>query len=115
VVPLGASFDKSFTLPFDNRNGFLTGVALVNNGIDNGTVTLTARDNAGTILVTDSFSLPFLQKVVYLIASKYSALAGKSGTLQYTVSGGLSGLTGLGLRFNPTGSFTSQHALTLAP
>jgi len=112
VVPMSASFDRNFTIPFDNRNGFVSGVAIVNNSVANGVVSLTARDNTGAILATDSFPLNFFTKVVYLVKDRYPALAGKAGILQYSISAG--GFSGLGLRFNPTGSFTSTHPLTLA-
>lgn len=110
VVPFSGSFDRVFSIPFDNRDGFVTGVALVNNTPQNGSVTLTARDFAGNVILSDNFPLNSLNKAVYVVRDQYPELAGKAGILHFVMS--TPGLSGLGLRFNPSGSFTSTHSLT---
>ena len=111
VVPVSPMFEQSFVIGFDNRSGYSTGVAVINAGSRVSPVLLTVRDNAGLVLMTDSFSLQSSQKLVFSVLDRYPALREKSGVLQFSTTN--STLTGLGLRFNPGGAFTSIHSLSL--
>lgn len=111
VVPFSPMFEQQFTLFFDNRSDYSTGVAVFNGGVSASPVTVTARDRAGNILLTDTFTLNPLQKLVFSVPDRYTALKGRAGVLQFSTTNLT--LSGLGLRFNPSGSFTSSHTLSL--
>jgi hypothetical protein len=115
VVPNSPTFEPNFTLFFDNRNGYSTGVAVVNVGANPGvnpsSVVVTARDLQGTQLLTDTFTLRTFEKTVYSVPERYPALQGKVGVLQFLTTN--ISLSGLGLRFTPGGAFTSAHTLSL--
>ncbi|MCC6861962.1 MAG: hypothetical protein IT158_25545 [Bryobacterales bacterium] len=111
VVPVSPMFESSFTLFFDNRDGYITGAALVNIGSQTSPVTVVARDFMGTQLLTDSFDLAPMSKRVFSIPDRYPALNGRIGILQISTTNLT--LSGLALRFTPGGAaFTSSHVLS---
>jgi hypothetical protein len=99
---------QDFLIPFDNRDGFATGVAVANFGSNPSSLTLTFRDGFGRVFLTDLFSLGVGNHASFSMADRYPATAGYDGTLEIK-SNSLSpdGIAALGLRFNPSGSFTS--------
>jgi hypothetical protein len=112
AVPISSRFDVRFTVPFDNRAGFSTGVALVNSDFQNGaSVAMTARAGDGTVIRSDTFAIPAGGKLVFSVPTRYAELADRFGVLQFWTSGRM--LSGLGLRFNATGPFTATPALSL--
>lgn len=111
VVPLTSLFESKFTMFFDNRDGYSTGVAIFNGGDDSSPITLVARDSTGSQLLTASFTVDSVQKLVFSVPERYPLLRGRSGILQFSTTN--STLSGLGLRFNPGGAFTSTHTLSL--
>jgi hypothetical protein len=110
VVPISPMFEKSFTLFYDNRGGYSTGLAVVNGSNTATTVQVSALDMDGNLILSDSIALLALQKVVYSVPDRYPALRDRVGILQFSGSG--AALSGLGLRFNPGGAFTSTHTLS---
>ena len=107
TVPLEANFQPSFVLPFDNVNGFQAGVALANLAIGQpASVTATIWDESGTQVGVQSLSLPAGGHKSFILAQDLPATATRRGIIQFSsdLSGGL---TGLGLRINPSGGFTS--------
>ena len=117
-VPLQSQIGTSITLPFDNTNGASTGVAIANLAGAPATITATVWDMNGnqigqpiTVALTqndangnghDSFMLP----------SRLAVTAGIRGIVQFqgnpgTASTPAGQLTGLGLRADPDGLFTS--------
>jgi hypothetical protein len=119
VVPISNNTDTSFTVVFDNRDGFLTGVAFLNPTGQAGILRVIARDNAGNVLFSQvEGGLSPGVKDAFLVRDLYPTLAGKAGTLTYFTTGNdgttpAGGVVGVGLRFNPTGSFTSTYPLRL--
>lgn len=111
VAPLSSSFDTRFTIVFDNRDGYSTGVAIVNAGFSDSPVTVVARDLLGVHLTSDSFVLGPSEKRVFSVPERYPALARRVGVLQFSTTNDF--LSGLGLRFSPGGAFTSAHSLSL--
>jgi hypothetical protein len=112
AVPISSRFDVRFTIPFDNRAGFSTGVALVNSDFQSGaSVAMTARAGDGTVIRSDTFTIPAGGKLVFSVPTRYAELAGRLGVLQFSTSGRM--FSGLGLRFNATGPFTATPALSL--
>jgi hypothetical protein len=111
VVPISPTFEPTFTLFFDNRDGYSSGVAVVNGGSEVSSVLVTARDLHGTQLLTDGFTLQSGEKRVFSVPERYRSLQGKVGVLQFSTTNLT--LSGLGLRFTPGGAFTSAHTLSL--
>lgn len=112
IVPMGSPFENRFKLFFDNRYGFSTGVALLNPGTSSTGVSIVARDYDGNIVLQDSFALGEDRKIVFSVPDRYPQLNGRRGVLE--VSGTASTLSGLALRFNPTGAFTTSNTISLA-
>ncbi len=114
VVPFSPLTETTFVMPFDNRSGFSTGIALLNPH-------LSAASNVGVliqmpnsdVLRRDVFLLQAGSKLVFSMPDRYTEAANREGRLTVTTTGPF--LSGLGLRFNPTGAFTSFHALSVQP
>ena len=111
-----------FAMAFDQSPGFDTGFALANvSSFDTVIENLYFYDINGTFIFSDSTrTLGPLQHESFLFSSRYgSQLAGKRGTvrvyygIQGTPANGTAGLTGLGLRVNPGGTFTSLPTVTI--
>jgi hypothetical protein len=109
-------------MAFDETAGFDTGLALTNvSPFDTVIENLFFYDTNGTFIFSDSTrTLTPLQHESFLFSSRYgSQLAGKQGTVrvyygtQGTPANGTAGLTGLGLRANPGGTFTSFPTVTI--
>ena len=113
VVPIERAA-RRLTLPFDNRNNFSTGVALVNTDSTPMPITLAGRDLLGAPLFTDTVTLTNGGKLVFSMPQRYPASNGQIGVLLITTPG-TDGVAALGLRFNPTGAFTSTPALAPVP
>src|SRR5262245_3184204 len=99
---MNAVSPKGVIFPFDNRNGFATGVAIVNVG-SAGVVPITVRDSVGTVLLTDNVAFGSATHISFSLTDRYPGLAGRVGTVEI----GSPTAAVLGLRFNPSGSFTS--------
>ncbi|MBI5085466.1 MAG: putative Ig domain-containing protein [Acidobacteria bacterium] len=104
--PLESRTAATVLVPYDNQAGFSTGVALVNLAAVQATVTAIMRDDTGAELGRDTFPLPASGHVAFSIPEKYPALLGRRGMVEFQ-SNQAAGLSALGLRFNPSLSFTS--------
>ncbi|HLN03533.1 MAG TPA: hypothetical protein VK335_29875 [Bryobacteraceae bacterium] len=110
-----------FAMAFDETPGFDTGFALANvSAYDTVIENLYFYDTTGALIFSDSTRIlgPH-QHESFLFSDRYGAqIAGKRGTVRvyYGVQGnpanGTVGLTGLGLRVNPGGTFTSLPITT---
>jgi hypothetical protein len=89
---------------YDQVNGFTTGLALVNPGAAAVTLSVTIRDTSGTIIGNGSVTLPPFSHQASFIAERFPITANKRGSV---VIDGTAGFSVLGLRFNPSGTFTS--------
>jgi hypothetical protein len=110
VVPIVSEFDKHFVMPFDNTNGFTTGYAIANSDVDPITVTATVRSETGAVLERKTITLGRLAHLAATVPSAFPSTAGRKGIIEFESTG--YGASALGLRFNPTGPFTSFHVLT---
>jgi hypothetical protein len=95
---------SSQSIPFDNTNNFATSVAVVNPSATPISITLTANAEDGSQLLSTQISLQAKSDVAYSIRDQFPVLNGKRGVLQFSSSAGFSMI---GLRYNPTGPFTS--------
>jgi hypothetical protein len=109
VVPLSGATATTSTLIFDDT-AFVTGVAIVNLGSTDATVTVIARDNQGNAIGTGTISLAAKTKTARALRDipGLAGVAGKMGSADFTVS--IGNLAALGLRFNGA-AFTSIPTL----
>jgi hypothetical protein len=112
---------SGFAMAFDETPGFDTGFALANvSPFDTVIENLYFYDTNGAFIFSDSTrTLGPHQHESFLFSTRYGAqLAGKRGTVRVyygtpgTPTNGGIGLTGLGLRVNPAGTFTSLPTVT---
>jgi hypothetical protein len=118
----GIPATAGFAMAFDESPGFDTGFALANvSAFDTVIENMYFYDATGAFIFSDSTrTLGPHQHESFLFSTRYGAqLAGKRGTVrvyygtQGTPANGTAGLTGLGLRINPGGTFTSLPTTTL--
>ncbi len=110
VVPIVNQFDDHYFLPFDNRAGYVTSLALVNpSTYSSETVTLAFLNPDGTRFHLDQFTLSPLHQITFATTDRYPQSIGRNGVIEIIAS--TWGVPGLGLLFNPRYSFTSVHAL----
>lgn len=105
-VPLIASGSKSWLVPFDNQNGFVSGVAVSLISSSAESVTLDAFDASGQLLESRTVTLNGAGQQAFVLADRLPGTANRRGILQARVSGDAS-LGLVGLRFSPAGAFTS--------
>ena len=111
-----------FAMAFYESSGFDTGFALANvSAFDTVVENLYFYDTNGALIYSDSsHNLGPHQHESFLFSARYtSQLKGKRGTVrvyygvQGTPANGVVGLTGLGLRVNPGGTFTSLATVSI--
>lgn len=95
----------SVMLPFDNTQGYATGVAVTNTNATQTiqvTVTLTPEGGSAT---TNSFVLPPHGHTAFVLATNYPSAAGARGSVRFSTA--FADLAVTGLRFSPKNSFSS--------
>ena len=92
-------------LPFDNTNGYVTGVAVANtNATQTLFVSMMFQTDSGST-ATGSLPLPPHGHMAFVLTSMFPTLAGFRGSIEFTAS--TPDIAVVGLRFSPTNSFTS--------
>ena len=110
LVPMETRKASSMILPFDNSNGFSTGVALANSSDTTPVnIQMLFRDVDGQQLLTDIVSMPARGHRSFSLSERYPSLAGQAGGLELTNPTG-GAISVLGLRFSQRGSVTSIPA-----
>jgi hypothetical protein len=110
AVPIDQG-STSIVIAFDNSGGYFTGVAIANTGNSfAANVTVTFRNPQGVQIGSGIFALPISGHTSLLLNQSYPFTAGLTGTVEFTSDNG--SIVGLGLRFNPTGPFTSTTAFS---
>jgi len=104
---IGVQSGSRVFLPFDNTNGYNTGVAIANTNANQTlsvSILFTADNGAQT---TGSLSLGPSAHTAFQVTqpSAFPSLAGVRGSIQFTAP--TPDITVVGLRFSPTNSFTS--------
>lgn len=106
LVPLSAYDDSVFVMPYDNLEGFVTSMAILNPGANlTSTVKVTIRDSTGATIATDSISLSPGQQQAFVIPDRLPATKNRVGTILF--EGSTTRLSGLGFRFNPGHAFAT--------
>jgi hypothetical protein len=100
---------SSVLLPYDNTGGFQTGVALVNQGSASSIITAILRDERGQQISVSQISLPGFGHNSFFLSNMIAASANRRGTVEFQNPSG--NVTAIGLRFSPSGSFTSLPIL----
>jgi hypothetical protein len=91
-------------LPFDNTAGFQTGIALANQSAATQSVTVTLIDQNGVQLSSSPVSLAAYGHMSFFLSTQFPKSVNQLGIMQVQ---GAAGVTGVGLRMSPQGSFTS--------
>jgi hypothetical protein len=112
TAPLDSSALSSLVVPFDNRAGFASGVALVNPTDSPVLLIVRSRNENGIELDQSRLELPARGHTAFVIGDRFPSSTGQQGTIEF-VNPTAERLTGLGLRFNAAGSFTSIPVLHL--
>jgi hypothetical protein len=106
VAPLSNLFDRSVTIPFDNSEGFSTGLAIVNGSFRSPSrVSAEFRNETGTVVLIESFDIPASGQVVFSLPVRFPATAQRRGSV--SLISNTDYMSVLGLRFHPGGAFTS--------
>lgn len=112
TVPLQSQFQSTLIVPYDNTNGFSTGVALANLSPSQAGVIVSMWDQNGTSLGTQTMALAGSGHTSFVMLTELPPTAGTSGMVQFQNPSGA--LDGIGLRFSPYGTFTSLPTTLLA-
>jgi hypothetical protein len=105
AVPLSRDDENRFWFPFDNTQGFATTLAMTNSSTSDSTdLKLRFWDADGREILTRDLRMSAGTTVAFSLAEQYPELRGQTGTARVEGSG--SKLSGLALRFNPSGAFT---------
>ena len=110
TVTLDSPLGYSFTLPYEANNRFKMGVAMANLAGMATTVTVTAYDANGAKLATSTVDLAAIEHKSLMLSDLIPAAEGNRGFVQFS-SDNLQTITGLGIRVNPLGGFTSAPKL----
>ncbi|MFN7994552.1 MAG: hypothetical protein U0Q18_13180 [Bryobacteraceae bacterium] len=114
AVPVKPADGTQFTMPFDDTQGFVTSMALVNpSGTQPVSVSVTFLDENGNSIAIPanqaSFQMAAREQDTFRLRDRFSGISGQRGIAQFISSG--SPIAGLGLRFSPRFSFTSFEPL----
>jgi len=106
TMPLDTTFESSFLLPYDNVDGFQTGLALANlNASAPAMIAATIWDEYGSQLAVQTINLPVGGHTSSMLSDLLPATTVNRGAIQFrSISGG--NITGLGLRVDPLGGIT---------
>jgi len=105
--PIDTGITSRFALPFDHITD-ATGVAIVN-PLGSATISITFRDEGGITFLTDSFQVAQGGHVAYTFTTRYPQTVGRRGTFE--ISSSSIWISVLGLRFSPSGAFSSVTPL----
>ena len=107
TVPLQPQSPSAILLPYDNTAGFVMGVALANLSTSSANITTTIWDDSGNQLGTQTITVAGSGHTSFVLPNQFPVTAGKRGIVRFQSNNTGGGLTGLGLRFSPFGTFTS--------
>jgi hypothetical protein len=113
VGSLDSTTLPSLVVPFDNRDGVASGVALVNPTGDQVLVIARSRNENGIELDQARFLLPPWGHTAFVLGDRFPSSTGLQGTFEFLTTRAGERLTGLGLRFSASGGFTSIPVLHL--
>jgi hypothetical protein len=119
VVQFASEVDDHYFIPFENRAGYVTSIAIVNpNLVGNAYVTLQFRDPDANPIRTDSLVLAPLQHKAFKTTDQYPETGGKNGVIEVSVTGDPGqyfGASALALLFSPRGTFSTIPSVAILP
>jgi hypothetical protein len=104
TAPAAATTSRML-VPFDNTNGFVTTIAIVNTTASSESIAVSAQPNGGAAVQLSPITLPANGYSAFTLPQQFSSIASTSGLLEFYASTGSFSL--IALRFNPTGAFTA--------
>ena len=111
VVDLLGVTDSKYVLLYDNLGGPVTTAAFANpDALNSLTILADIRDEAGTVLATDSIVLPPLGHTAFRLMDRFPVTINQRGSI--LLNAFPKGFTGLGLNFSIFGTFTSFRLQT---
>jgi hypothetical protein len=102
---LAAPSTSRMLVPFDNTNGFVTTMAIVNTTGSSESIAVAAQTTGGAPAQLAAITLPPNGYMAFTLPLQFSALSSVKGLLELYASTGSFSL--IALRFNPTGAFTA--------
>ncbi|WP_321476642.1 hypothetical protein [uncultured Paludibaculum sp.] len=97
-------------IPFDNTDGFVSSMAVVNSSASSPlSITVVIRNPAGTVVQTEALQLPANGHSAFATPARFPVTEGISGSLEFVASNG--SMQVLPLRFTPSGAFTTVRAI----
>jgi hypothetical protein len=106
--PIDTHQDNRFAFPFDHVTD-ATGLAIANPLDSSASIFITFRDENGTSFVFDNFQVPPLGHIAFTMTTRYPQTIGRRGSFE--ISTGSLWVNLLGLRFSPSGVFSSVTPL----
>jgi hypothetical protein len=92
-------------VPYDDSNGFVTGIAIVNPTAADQSISVGFRTTDGLVAVSALPTLTAMTHTAFVLSQTFPVIAGHRGLAEfYSATGNISMI---GLRFNPTQSFTA--------
>jgi hypothetical protein len=110
VVPIVSEFDDRAVLIYDNTKGFITAAAFANPGSRQSVVRFTVRSEGGVVLEQKTMILDAYTHTAGTIPATFPSTVERRGSIEFTSTN--FGVGVIGLRFNPSGAFTSFHVLS---
>jgi hypothetical protein len=104
----GAGLTRA-AVPFDNRSGLATGIALANPAAEPATIALLLRSASGMVFASETVVLPARGHLAFELPQRFPASGFRAGTLEIGAVSGVFHATPL--RFSPGGIFTSLPIL----
>ena len=112
AVPLKSSSGKHFLVPFDNTQGFVTAMAMLNpDSARTATVNIVFRDENGQQISTGSLVLGPGTRQAFVLPIQFSGLANQRGVAEFTSPVEISAL---GLRASPRYTLASIEPIDTA-
>jgi hypothetical protein len=112
AVPLKSSSGKHFLVPFDNTQGFITAIAMLNpDSSQTATVNISFRDENGAPITAGSIVLKPGTRQAFVLPSQFSGLANERGIAEFTSAVEISAL---GLRASPRYTLASIEPIDTA-
>src|SRR5262249_35205060 len=105
TVPLDAAISSGSVLPYDNSRGYRTGVALANQGATAANIGVLLLDQNGTQIAASQVTLDAFGHTAFFLDDRFLQSANQLGFIQFQNTS--DAIATIGLRFNPSGSFTS--------
>jgi hypothetical protein len=105
TVSIETEPSSTLVLPYDNTNGYRTGIALTNVTASSASAEVIVTDQDGVPITSSLIDLAPFEHVAFFVTERFYESADQFGMIHFHNLFGA--LTAVGLRFSPTGTFTS--------